>query len=83
MNLTLHLTEETAARLKEQASLAGKSPEDLALEALQEKLADDDAGVTLSPATRLAEFHAWLASMPGGNPAADFCRESIYGTRGE
>ncbi len=83
MNLTLHLTPETEARLKEQASLTGRSPEELALEALQEKLAvESQPGEVLSPGSRLAEFRAWLASRPTGNPNADFSRESIYGNRG-
>ncbi len=84
MNLTLHLTPETEAKLKLQAAHSGKSLETLALEALQEGLAVvPEPGEALSSSSRLAEFRAWLASMPGGNPNADFSRETIYGNRGE
>jgi predicted transcriptional regulator len=84
MNLTLHLTPATEAKLREQASLAGRSPEELALEALQDRLAvESEPCEVQSPGSRLAEFRAWLASRPVGNPDADFSRESIYGDRGE
>ena len=85
MNLTLHLTPETEARLKEQASLMGRSPEELALQALQEKLAaGPEPGEALSPGTRLAEFRAWLSSHPSSSARKlDDSRESIYEGRGE
>lgn len=84
MNLTLHLTPETEAKLKVQAVRSGKSLETLVLEALEEGLAMvPEPGEALSPSSRLAEFRAWLASMPGGNPSADFSRDTIYGNRGE
>jgi predicted transcriptional regulator len=84
MHLTIHLSADTEAKLKEQARLTGRSPEELAVEALQEKLAYGlEPAMSLSTSSRLAEFHAWLASMPAGNPNADLSRESIYGNRGE
>jgi hypothetical protein len=84
MNLTLRLTPETEARLKERASLTGTSLEELVLQALQEKLAAEvECEETPSPGSRLEEFRAWLASKPAGNPHADLSRESIYGNRGE
>ncbi len=35
MSLTLHLTPETEAKLRDQAAFSGKKPEELALEALR------------------------------------------------
>jgi hypothetical protein len=84
MNLLLHLKPETEAKLREQATLTGRSVENLALEALEEKLsAGPEPGEALPLSAELAEFRDWLVSMPGGNPEADFSRESIYGNRGE
>jgi hypothetical protein len=85
MNLILHLTPETEAWLKEQANLTGRSPEDLALEALQEKVAyESEPGTALSPSSRLAEFRAWLSSHPASTARIlDDSRESIYDGRGE
>ena len=84
MNLTLYLTPETEAKLKERASLTGKNPEVVAIEAIQEQLSvAAEPGEMLSAKSRLAEFRDWLSSMPGGNPRADFSRDSIYGNRGE
>jgi hypothetical protein len=82
MNLTLHLSGELEARLCEQVQATGKAPEDLALEALQDRLTGE--AVPLSYRTCIAEFEAWLASHP---PSAarhlDDSRESIYEGRGE
>jgi hypothetical protein len=84
MNLLLQLKAETEMKLRKRATLTGQSLETLALEALEEKLATGpEPGEVLPLSTRLAELRAWLASMPGGNPNADFSRESIYGKRGE
>lgn len=83
MNLTLHLSPETSAKLKEQASLTGKSPEELAVAALQEMLAIGAESMAASSTAQLAALRAWLESMPGGSPEADLSRESIYGNRGE
>lgn len=85
MNLILHLTPDTENRLKEQASLTGRSVEDLALEALQEKLAAcNEVDEALPAASRLAEFRAWLASHPASsNRVLDDSRENIYDGCGE
>jgi len=85
MNLTLNLTPETEARLRQQASLSGRSPEQVIIEALQEKLAlEAETEASQSPATRLTEFRAWLASHPSSAATVlDDSRESIYGNRGE
>jgi hypothetical protein len=81
MNLILHLPAETEAKLLERARVSGKDVEALALEALSEKLADDDRSSMLPRDAWHARLDAMLASMPHGNPNADFSRDSIYGER--
>ena len=84
MNLTLHLPPELEAKLCEQAKAKGKPPEELVLEALEEKLmAEREVGSTLPPDAWLREFRAFTASFPRGNVNADLSRESIYEGRGE
>jgi hypothetical protein len=78
MNLILHLPAETEAKLLDRARASGKDVEALALEALSEKLADDDRSPTLPRDAWHARLDAMLASMPRGNPDADFSRETIY-----
>lgn len=82
MNLTLHLTPETEARLKEHAALAGKRPEDLALEALQDKLSGEPvAPPALPPEEWLRQFDAWVSHHESRNPRVDDSRESLYPDR--
>jgi predicted transcriptional regulator len=82
MTLTLHLPPETENRLRELATLTGKNPEAVALEALREKLSDESA--PLPQSTSAAEFKAWLATHPSSTTANfDDSRESIYEGRGE
>jgi hypothetical protein len=84
MNLTLHLSAELEAKLREQAKAKGKPPEELALEALQDKLAScDDSSVMLPRNVWKREFEALLASMPDGSIDADLSRASVYEGRGE
>lgn len=84
MNLTLHLSPELEAKLLEQARATGKPPVDLALEALQEKLAmPEDVSAMLPRSVWKQEFEALLESMPDGNVDADLSRASVYEGRGE
>jgi predicted DNA-binding protein len=85
MNLTLTLTPETEARLKEQAARVGKAPESVALEALEEKLSiEEPPAATLPPDEWRARFNALLASLPRTEATfVDDSRESIYDGRGE
>ncbi len=85
MNLMLHLTPETEAKLREQAAQSGKSLETLALEALEEKLADgNDLSKALSDEVWKAKFDEFLANLPrSGAAIVDDSRESIYQGRGE
>ena len=83
MTLTLDLSPETEAMLLARARTTGKDAEALALEALREKLADDEASPMLPRDQWHARLNAMIASMPDGNPDADFSRESIYNGGGE
>lgn len=84
MNLTLHLSPELEAKLRDQAKATGKPPEDLALEALQEKLEmPEDVSVMLPRSVWKEEFDALLGSMPDANVDADLSRASVYEGRGE
>jgi hypothetical protein len=83
MNLILHLPPETEARLIEQATLEGKEPETLALEALEDRLSAPGAGAKKRPLQEwLRELNEAPTRLPPGNPEADFGRESIYEGRG-
>jgi hypothetical protein len=78
--------------LKEQAAATGKAPEELALLALQERLA---AGFGRAPAERrrsqdlvsaeewIADFRQWAESHRRLEHPADDSRESIYEGCGE
>ncbi len=84
MNLTLHLTEETETKLRQEAALRGKSVEMLALEVIQDKLAHhDESSRSLPYEAWKSQFDELISSMPQGNPNADLSRESIYEGRGE
>jgi hypothetical protein len=86
MNLVLHLPPETEARLRHAAAETGKAPEDVALEALDEKLATppDDQADQLPLERWQKRFRDALAALP--RSAAIFVedsRESVYNGRGE
>ncbi|MEX0641078.1 MAG: hypothetical protein WD468_00175 [Pirellulales bacterium] len=83
MSLTIELSGELEAKLHEQASAEGKSPEELVLEALEERFADETAArAILPPDEWIAAFNAWIAQHKSRNPAVDDSRESIYSDRG-
>ena len=82
MNLILQLTPETEIRLKEWTALTGEKPETVALEALQEKLSNEND--PLPQAASSAEFQKWFTSHPYSTaPTLDDSRERIYEGRGE
>lgn len=82
MTLTLHLPPETENLLRELATLTGKNPEAVALEALREKLSDESAPLPQSASS--AEFKTWLATHPSSTAATlDDSRETIYEGRGQ
>jgi len=78
MHLKLRLNAELEARLKEQAAMAGRQPEEFALEALQEKLAAEGAAPSLSTDDWLRQFDSWVGNQVSRNPHVDDSRESIY-----
>ena len=58
MNLVLHLSPETEAKLLRQAVLAGKRPEELAMNALEEQLAAEGPVMEAQTAQQwVADFH--------------------------
>ena len=82
MNLTLHLPPETESRLLEWATLSGKKPETVVLEAIEERLSGQ--GEPLPQASSLTEFQAWLGAHPASDVSVlDDSRESVYEGRGE
>jgi hypothetical protein len=86
MTLTLHLTPETENRLRQWASQAGKNPETVALEALNEKLAEADSQPSHTvgnDAEWTEKLHACIALHPTATNPLDDSRESIYAGRGE
>jgi hypothetical protein len=82
LNLILNLSPETEIRLREYVVATGKQPEQLALEALQDKLAADDPRDDSLPANQwLQEFDAWVGTLRSHNPQVDDSRESMYPDR--
>jgi hypothetical protein len=60
------------------ASATGKDIQVIALEALENQLARNTESRTSAADKWHARFDAVLASMPRGNPPAEFSREGIY-----
>ncbi len=81
MNLLLHVPSDTEIKLLERARETGRDAESLTLEALRDKLASDEPSPMLPLDEWHARFSALIASMPQGNPDADFSRASIYNDR--
>jgi hypothetical protein len=84
MVLHLNLSPELESRLVEQAAATGKSPDELALEALEEKLAAEPAPQRRRDHTAWrAKLQAWIDLHPVVNHFIDDSRDSIYEGRGE
>ena len=84
MNLVLHLSPETEAKLLQQAVLVGKPPEEVAMKALEEQLATENPVMEPQTARQwVADFHRWAESHRRLPHEADDSRESIYAGRGE
>ncbi len=82
MNLMLHLSPEIEAKLLARACATGKDIESLALEALHDKLAVEEAGPALSRDAWKLQFREFLATSFDGDPAADLSRSANYDDRG-
>ena len=84
MNLVLQLSPETEAKLLQQAAIVGRPPEELAMKALEEKLATESPVMEALTAQQwVADFHRWAESHRRLPHEADDSRESIYAGRGE
>ncbi|HKD36797.1 MAG TPA: hypothetical protein VKB78_08345 [Pirellulales bacterium] len=84
MVLHLNLSPELEARLVEQSAVTGKSPGALAMEALEEKLAEAPSFPRhRDHAAWRAKLRAWIALHPAVNHFVDDSRDSIYEGRGE
>ncbi|MBN1346710.1 MAG: hypothetical protein JXQ73_28725 [Phycisphaerae bacterium] len=87
MTLEITLKAEIEARLRIQATKAGKDPAAYAQEAIEEKLAvsSDTAADERSLPTRqrVDEFLKWVGSHGPVGHAVDDSRETIYEGRGE
>ena len=81
MNLILNLPPETEARLRQAAQESGKTPETLALEALDERLTDFNSGPELSREEWLRRFNEWMSQVKSRNPNVDDSREGFYPDR--
>lgn len=84
MNLTLHLSSELAAKVREQAEALGKAPEEVVLQALAEQLETQTLSTAgLSAEQWIADIRGWATSHRSLSREADDSRESIYAGRGE
>jgi hypothetical protein len=82
MNLMLNISPETEILLREYVAATGKQPEQLALEALQDRLASEETSGRSLPADEwLRQFDAWVGTLTSHNPNVDDSRESIYPDR--
>jgi hypothetical protein len=83
MHLVLNLPPETEARLRHAATESGKAPEDLAIEAIDEKLLVEEQG-ELSLDRWQTRLRDALKALPRSAATfVDDSRESIYEGRGE
>lgn len=80
MSVILPLSPEATAELQRRAAAAGIDVASFILNAVQDKLADQDELPTegLSYDQWSSDFHRWLASHPSRNPHFDDSRDSIY-----
>jgi hypothetical protein len=79
MTITLTLSEEKKAQLQRQAAAAGTDVERFILDALDEKLAEQNESFRELPFEEWSrEFRKWAASHRATNAPLDDSRESIY-----
>jgi hypothetical protein len=81
MTLTLHLTPELEAKLRELSVSTGRMPEDLALDAIQQNLAEEPNTPVIPYEEWARLFDDWVKSHRSRNPHVDDSRESIYPDR--
>jgi uncharacterized protein (DUF1778 family) len=85
MQIDLQLSESIQARLTKHAAMTGKSIDDLVLEAVEQRFAEDENTHPrrLSLTEWKARLRAWAASHPIQGHVVDVSRESIYRGRGD
>jgi hypothetical protein len=82
VDLNLHLTPETEIKLHEFVVSTGKRPEEVVLEALNDKLASEPPeSAAISTEEWLQQFDTWMSSLVSHNPAVNDSRESFYPDR--
>jgi predicted transcriptional regulator len=85
MTLSLSLSPELEAKLRQRAAAEGKDPETLVREAVEQKLGTEQPAPAHTKGFEewRAEFDAWVASHKPVGHEVDDSRESIYRGRGE
>lgn len=82
MDLNLHLTPETEIKLQEFVVSTGKRPEEVVLEALNDKLANEPPeSAAITTEEWLHQFDTWMSSLVSHNPRVDDSRDSFYPDR--
>jgi hypothetical protein len=79
MSITIPLSPEAVAELERRATAAGLDVNAFVLDAVYEKLADEEAVPSpLAYEQWLTEFRRWVSSHSSRNPNFDDSRDSIY-----
>jgi predicted transcriptional regulator len=81
MTLTLKLTPEIEAKLRELSLATGRLPEELALDAIEQNLVEEPNTPAIPYEEWARLFDEWLKSHRSRNPNFDDSRESIYPDR--
>jgi len=82
VDLNLHLTPETEIKLQEFVVSTGKNPEEVVLEALHDKLANEPPeSASITTEEWLHQFDAWIGTLVSHNPNVDDSRDSFYSDR--
>lgn len=81
MTLTLNLTPEIEAKLRELSLSTGRKPEELALDTLQQNLIEESSTPAISYEEWVRHFDEWVSEQRSRNPNVDDSRESMYPDR--
>jgi predicted transcriptional regulator len=81
MTLTLKLTPEIEAKLRELSLATGRLPEELALDAIEQNLVEEPSSPAIPYEEWARLFDEWLSEQVSRNPNFDDSRESIYPDR--
>jgi predicted transcriptional regulator len=83
MSVTIQLSPEVEARLRQKAAQHGQSPEVYVQQIVEASLGPAIPARQMTTEEWLAEFRAWVASHADWPGEFDDSRESIYEGRGE